>query len=142
MRVEPTMSAFENRCLSIYIVSFQSNLTNSKSKTKFCLAYLNFLSLISGFLTINEDVSGPSCSHLFILTHPVLGNDCILFVNDFSINKSPSSNGRKFYITTPVVGNSGPSPSSSSTNLPGGVDKKIGNRFRRVRLLVGDNKPR
>ncbi|XP_033632855.1 WD repeat-containing protein 11-like isoform X3 [Asterias rubens] len=72
----------------------------------------------------------------------LLGNDCILFVNDFSINKSPSSNGRKFYITTPVVGNSGPSPSSSSTNLPGGVDKKIGNRFRRVRLLVGDNKPR
>ncbi|XP_038045535.1 WD repeat-containing protein 11-like isoform X5 [Patiria miniata] len=70
----------------------------------------------------------------------LLGNDCILFLNDFSINKSPSSNGRKFYITTP--GTSGPSPSTSSTNLSGGADKKIGHRFRRVRLLVGDNKPR
>ncbi|XP_022080580.1 WD repeat-containing protein 11-like isoform X4 [Acanthaster planci] len=70
----------------------------------------------------------------------LLGNDCILFLNDFSITKQPSSNGRKFYITVP--GTSGPSPSSSSTNLSGGSDKKIGNRFRRVRLLVGDNKPR
>lgn len=28
-------------------------------------------------------------------------SDCILFIDDFTLNKVPSSNGRKFYISTP-----------------------------------------
>ena len=31
----------------------------------------------------------------------VLGADCILFVDDFSVHKQPTQNGRKFYISCP-----------------------------------------
>lgn len=31
----------------------------------------------------------------------VLCHDCILFVDDFQIGKIPSTNGRKFYISSP-----------------------------------------
>ncbi|KAG1655446.1 WD repeat-containing protein 11 [Nymphon striatum] len=41
-----------------------------------------------------------------------LANDCILFINDFSPNKVPSSNGRKFFISS-----SSGSNSTSMTNL-------------------------
>ncbi|XP_072042557.1 WD repeat-containing protein 11-like isoform X2 [Amphiura filiformis] len=77
----------------------------------------------------------------------LLGTDCILFLSDFSISKAPSSNGRKFYITTPNA----PSPSSSSNNLGANTpattptsDKNsirpARTALRRVRLLVGDSK--
>ena len=47
--------------------------------------------------------------------------DWILFINDFSINKAPESNGRKFYLTS--SGSS--SPSSSFTGSPAaGPDSK------------------
>ncbi|XP_071948596.1 WD repeat-containing protein 11-like [Antedon mediterranea] len=71
----------------------------------------------------------------------LLGNDCILFVNDFSIAKAPSSNGRKFYITCPSS-----IPSSSGSNSASTGEKKNGGKpkgaLRRVRLLVGDSKPK
>ena len=31
----------------------------------------------------------------------VLGQDCIIFIEDFSITKTPSDNGKKFYIYSP-----------------------------------------
>ena len=78
---------------------------------------------------------------LFVIA--VLGNDCILFINDFSAAKPPSSNGKKFFITTP-------SPQTTNQQLTGGManDRRgssaSGARtaLKRVRLLVGDNKTR
>ena len=32
----------------------------------------------------------------------VIGQDCIVFVDDFAINKVPSSNGKKYYISSPA----------------------------------------
>ena len=67
--------------------------------------------------------------------------DWILFVNDFSINKAPESNGRKFYLT-----NSGtPSPSGNFTgSAASGVDTKTAAKpstpksaLARVRLWAG-----
>ena len=37
------------------------------------------------------------------LRFAVIGQDCIVFVDDFSVSKTPSSNGRKFYISTPTT---------------------------------------
>jgi len=39
--------------------------------------------------------------------------DWILFIDDFSINKAPESNGRRFYLTSSGAA----SPSSSGTNI-------------------------
>ena len=33
----------------------------------------------------------------------VIGHDSILFVDDFSITKVPSSNGKKYYISSPAT---------------------------------------
>lgn len=48
------------------------------------------------------------CSFLFIYKHynktifiAVLGQECIVFVEDFSVTKTPSSNGKKFFISSP-----------------------------------------
>ncbi|KAG8183940.1 hypothetical protein JTE90_006865 [Oedothorax gibbosus] len=43
-----------------------------------------------------------------------LASDCILFVDDFSVHKSPSSNGRKFYISNPSAA-SPPQQNAAST---------------------------
>lgn len=39
--------------------------------------------------------------------------DWILFIDDFSINKAPESNGRRFYLTSSGTA----SPSSSGTSI-------------------------
>ena len=33
----------------------------------------------------------------------VIGQDCIVFIDDFTVSKTPSSNGRKYYISSPSV---------------------------------------
>ncbi|OWF51700.1 WD repeat-containing protein 11-like isoform X2 [Mizuhopecten yessoensis] len=66
-----------------------------------------------------------------------LGQDCIVFVDDFSITKTPSSNGKKFYIS---------SPSSQASNLKtegstSSLDKKSTSRNlakRMSKMLVGE----
>ncbi|XP_035227058.1 WD repeat-containing protein 11-like isoform X2 [Stegodyphus dumicola] len=42
-----------------------------------------------------------------------LASDCILFVDDFNVHKTPSSNGRKFYISNPTTASSSSSSTSS-----------------------------
>jgi hypothetical protein len=37
----------------------------------------------------------------FFFFSVVLGQDCIIFIEDFSITKTPSDNGKKFYICSP-----------------------------------------
>ncbi|XP_077991912.1 WD repeat-containing protein 11-like isoform X2 [Glandiceps talaboti] len=64
----------------------------------------------------------------------LLGQDCILFVNDFSVSKPPSSNGKKFYIES--------TPSASSSG--GATSDRRGSArtaFKRVKMLVGEGKP-
>ncbi|KAG7176660.1 WD repeat-containing protein 11-like [Homarus americanus] len=70
---------------------------------------------------------------------------CVLFVEDFSLNKCPSSNGRKFYVSTPrtspgKVVNSIPT-STSSTSI---TDERTSTRIRRKmrELVVGEGKPK
>ncbi|XP_070541595.1 WD repeat-containing protein 11-like isoform X2 [Ptychodera flava] len=66
----------------------------------------------------------------------LLGPDCILFVSDFSISKPPSSNGRKFYVDS--------TPSSAPGNVSGSGERRGSARtaFKRVKMLVGEGKPR
>ncbi|XP_053406773.1 WD repeat-containing protein 11-like [Mercenaria mercenaria] len=70
-----------------------------------------------------------------------LGQDCIVFIDDFSITKTPSSNGKKFYISSPSGGTKSDTPvgslerkqsSSSSRNLA----------KRMTKILVGEGKQR
>lgn len=78
---------------------------------------------------------------LFSVLTSVMCQDWILFINDFSINKAPESNGRKFYLTSSGAS----SPSSSFTGSPtAGPDSK--NSFKpstprsalaRVRIWAG-----
>ncbi|XP_062608661.1 WD repeat-containing protein 11-like isoform X2 [Saccostrea cucullata] len=66
-----------------------------------------------------------------------LGPDCIVFIDDFSVTKTPSSNGKKFYIS---------SPSSSASNLKtegstSSVEKRTASRNlaeRMSKILVGE----
>lgn len=70
-----------------------------------------------------------------------LGQDCIIFVNDFTITKTPSSNGKKYYISNPST--QGMSRSGSSGSLDrrgsGSASKNLAKRMSRI--LVGDTKP-
>ncbi|KAK3729030.1 hypothetical protein RRG08_005403 [Elysia crispata] len=76
-----------------------------------------------------------------------LGQDCIIFINDFTINKTPSSNGKKFYISNPSQGN-GVSRSSSASSLEkratasssSSSSKNLAKRM--SRMLVGESRPR
>lgn len=75
----------------------------------------------------------------------VLCGGCVLFVEDFSLSKCPSSNGRKFYVSAPrsspgKVANSLPS-SASSNSL---TDERTSTRLRRKMrdLVVGEAKPK
>ncbi|GFR86903.1 WD repeat-containing protein 11 [Elysia marginata] len=76
-----------------------------------------------------------------------LGQDCILFINDFTINKTPSSNGKKFYISNPSQG-SGVSRSSSASSLEKRASSSSSslsskNLAKRMsRMLVGESRPR
>ncbi|KAK7074520.1 WD repeat-containing protein 11 [Halocaridina rubra] len=70
---------------------------------------------------------------------------CVLFVEDFSLTKCPSSNGRKFYVCTPRTSPgkiSGSIPSSASSNSLN--DERTGSRIRRKmrELVVGEVKPK
>ncbi|KAL1122656.1 hypothetical protein AAG570_002983 [Ranatra chinensis] len=58
--------------------------------------------------------------------------DCILFVDDFHIGKIPSTNGRKFYISTPRIESSNEDNSRGRDRL-----KKL-----MKGLVVGETKPR
>jgi len=57
--------------------------------------------------------------------------DCILFLDDFNPNKIPASNGRKFYISSPRIGES---DDNSRTR----------DRLKKLMkgLVIGDSKPR
>ncbi|XP_071485424.1 WD repeat-containing protein 11-like [Diadema antillarum] len=70
----------------------------------------------------------------------LLGNDCILFINDFSAARAPSSNGKKFYITTPSPQGSSQTQGSMASDRRGSSASGARTAFKRVRLLVGDNK--
>ncbi|GFO31567.1 WD repeat-containing protein 11 [Plakobranchus ocellatus] len=75
-----------------------------------------------------------------------LGQDCIIFINDFTINKTPSSNGKKFYISNPSQASS-----VSRSSSGGSLEKKTSasasssskNLAKRMsRMLVGESRPR
>ncbi|XP_005089399.1 WD repeat-containing protein 11 [Aplysia californica] len=75
-----------------------------------------------------------------------LGQDCIIFISDFTINKTPSSNGKKFYISNPSQVSS-MSRSSSSNSLErktstssASSSKNLAKRMSRI--LVGESKPK
>ncbi|XP_041477434.1 WD repeat-containing protein 11-like [Lytechinus variegatus] len=70
----------------------------------------------------------------------LLGNDCILFVNDFSAAKPPSSNGKKFYITTPSPQTTNQMTGGMASDRRGSSASGARTALKRVRLLVGDNK--
>lgn len=56
----------------------------------------------------------------------VLASDCILFVDDFNVHKTPSSNGRKFYISNP---SSTPSNNSADDRSKGASRNPIAKRM-------------
>ncbi|XP_066990609.1 WD repeat-containing protein 11-like isoform X1 [Macrobrachium rosenbergii] len=74
-----------------------------------------------------------------------LGGGCVLFVEDFSLNKCPSSNGRKFYVSTPRTSPgriSSSIPSSASSNSL--TDERASSKIRRKmrEMVVGEVKPK
>nr|CAD7432286.1 unnamed protein product [Timema monikensis] len=76
-----------------------------------------------------------------------LCSDCILFVDDFVPSKIPSSNGRKFYISSPRVNLASSGARGSTTNLTSvGTEEKhrAKDRLRRLMkdLVIGETKPR
>ncbi|XP_076467443.1 WD repeat-containing protein 11-like [Babylonia areolata] len=68
-----------------------------------------------------------------------LGQDCIIFVNDFIITKTPSSNGKKYYISNPSTQGMSRSSSSGSLDRKGSASKTLAKRMSRI--LVGESKP-
>lgn len=50
---------------------------------------------------------------IYSFTLLVMCQDYILFIDEFSINKAPEGNGRRFYLTSSGTA----SPSSSGTNI-------------------------
>jgi len=77
----------------------------------------------------------------------VLCSDCILFVEDFTLSKVPSSNGRKFYISSPRSNTSAISARGSVSNLTSvGLEEKqrTTDRLRRLMkdLVLGETKPK
>ncbi|CAL1537683.1 unnamed protein product [Lymnaea stagnalis] len=72
-----------------------------------------------------------------------LGQDSIIFVSDFTINKSPSSNGKKFYISNPSQASNVPRSASSNslerkTSTSSTSSKNLAKRMSRI--LVGEAK--
>lgn len=67
--------------------------------------------------------------------------DCILIVEDFSLAKAPTSNGRKFYISSPRA-TTPATPSFPSTSFTGGDRSR--DRLRRLMrdIIVGEAAPR
>ncbi|XP_046385283.1 WD repeat-containing protein 11-like [Ischnura elegans] len=76
-----------------------------------------------------------------------LCQDCILFVDDFTPLRVPSSNGRKFYISSPrAVQQQQQQLANNNPNLTTCAEEKQGTRDRLRRLMrdlvVGETKPR
>ncbi|KAL4232352.1 WD repeat-containing protein 11 [Mactra antiquata] len=69
----------------------------------------------------------------------ILGQDCIVFIDDFSITKTPSSNGKKFYISSPSS-----SGSSKSDTPVGSLERKPSSSRnlakKMTKILVGEGK--
>ncbi|CAH1783668.1 unnamed protein product [Owenia fusiformis] len=65
-----------------------------------------------------------------------LGSDCILFVDDFNISKAPSSNGKKFYISSP---SSQAAATPTGSNASSSFDKKGSKSItkRMTKVLIG-----
>ncbi|XP_077970782.1 WD repeat-containing protein 11-like [Styela clava] len=64
-----------------------------------------------------------------------LGSDCILFVNDFSISRQPTSDGKKFYMS---VDKAQKNVTPTRVNLTAMGRAAISG----IRLLIGDEKPK
>ncbi|WAR21719.1 WDR11-like protein [Mya arenaria] len=70
-----------------------------------------------------------------------LGQDCIVFIDDFSITKTPSSNGKKFYISSPTAGNAkGDTPVGSLERKSTSASRNLAKRM--TKILVGEGTPR
>nr|CAD7396670.1 unnamed protein product [Timema poppensis] len=103
----------------------------------------------AGTSTLPRHLGTSSCS---TATHVAgtsffLCSDCILFVDDFVPSKIPSSNGRKFYISSPRVNLASSGARGSTTNLTSvGTEEKhrAKDRLRRLMkdLVIGETKPR
>lgn len=72
-----------------------------------------------------------------------LGQDCIVFIDDFTITKTPVSNGKKFYISSPSGG------SKVDTAAGGSLEKKSHSSpasrnlaKKMTKMLVGEGKQR
>ena len=78
---------------------------------------------------------------IFLLFMVVVCPDCILIVEDFSLAKAPTSNGRKFYISSPRA-TTPATPSFPSTSFTGGDRSR--DRLRRLMrdIIVGEAAPR
>ncbi|KAK3585480.1 hypothetical protein CHS0354_003328 [Potamilus streckersoni] len=69
-----------------------------------------------------------------------LGQDCIVFIDDFSITRVPSSNGKKFYISSPS------SQASKMDNSTGSLERKSKDSSSRnlakrmTNILVGEGR--
>lgn len=68
-----------------------------------------------------------------------LGQDCILFIDDFSITKTPSSNGKKFYISSPSA-SKGDTPSNTLERKSSSSSRNLAKRM--TKILVGEGKQR
>jgi WD repeat-containing protein 11 len=67
----------------------------------------------------------------------VLCQECILFVDDFSVAKAPSSNGRKFYISQGISSHASGGQSSNEKKSGGeGLRKMVKD------LVIGEVKPK
>lgn len=91
-------------------------------------------------------LSGPTLSNYLCLYFVDLCQGCILFIEDFSLNKCPSSNGRKFYVSAPrsSPGRTGSLPSSSSSSSISDDKEKATTIIKRKmrELVVGESRPR
>ena len=67
--------------------------------------------------------------------------DCILLVEDFNLFNCPSSNGRKFYISSPK---SASTPSTPSVSFPSSTADRSRDRLRKLMrdIIVGEAAPR
>lgn len=79
-----------------------------------------------------------------IFSFAVLCTDCILFVDDFMLGKVPSSNGRKFYISSPRSNQAARGSMSNLTAVGLEEKQRTKDRLRRLMkdMVVGETKPR
>ncbi|XP_015757943.1 PREDICTED: WD repeat-containing protein 11-like, partial [Acropora digitifera] len=68
--------------------------------------------------------SGDAAGNVILWGIPLMCQDWILFINDFSINRAPESNGRKFYLTNSA--STSPSNSFIGSPITGSESKNTG----------------